>query len=310
MSVLSAPYFHDEAAAYAFLEGLLWPEGPSCPHCGNVDQAKIGILKGKSTRPGVRKCYACRKPFTVKVGTVFESSHVKLNLWLQAAFLITSSKKGFSAHQLHRVLEVNYRTAWFMLHRLREAMRGGKMPPLGGEGAAVEADETFIGRKAGEKVRTGFQHKRVVLTLVERGGNLRSFHIEKANKAQVGSIVAANVHRESTLMTDEAKHYQTVGKRFAAHKVVNHKAEEYVRGDAYTNTLEGFFSIFKRGMRGVYQHCAEKHLHRYLAEYDFRYNNRTAMGIEDEERADRALKGIVGKRLKYKSTDGAVASEA
>jgi transposase-like protein len=306
MSVLSKPYFHDETEAYAFLEGLLWPEGPTCPHCGNADPEKIGQLKGKTTRVGLKKCYACREQFTVKVGTVYESSHVPLHKWLQATFLLTSSKKGFSAHQLHRVLGVTYKSAWFMAHRIREAMRAGNLPPLGGEGKAVEADETYIGKKAGERKRQGVAHKRTVLALVERGGNVRTFHIDKATTANVGKIVVDNVRKESALMTDEAKHYKLVGRRFARHEVVKHKADEYVRGDAYTNTLEGYFSVFKRGMKGVYQHCGEKHLHRYLAEFDFRYNNRSAAGVEDTERATTALRGIVGKRLTYRDPSNAL----
>lgn len=307
MSVLSKPYFHDETAAYAFLEGVIWPEGPTCPHCGNVDSGKIGTLKGSATRPGVKKCYACRKQFTVKVGTVYESSHVPLHKWLQATFLLTSSKKGFSSHQLHRLLEVTYKTAWFMSHRIREAMRNGQLPPMGGVDKIVEADETFIGRKAGVPKARGHHHKRVVLSLVERGGNVRSFHIDKVSAKEIGPIVAANVAKESRLMTDEGKHYIPIGKRFADHQSVNHGIDEWVRGDAYTNTLEGFYSIFKRGFKGIYQHCAEKHLHRYLAEYDFRYNNRSAAGIEDAERATKALRGIVGKRLTYRSVDQAEA---
>lgn len=307
MSVLSKPYFHDEAAAYDFLEKLLWPTGPTCPHCGNADAAKIGLLKGKTTRIGLKKCYECRKTFTVKVGTVYEDSHIPLHKWLQGTFLLTSSKKGFSAHQLHRVLEITYKSAWFMAHRIREAMRAGKMPPLGGEGKAVEADETYIAKKAGAKVRQGVGHKRAVLALVERGGNVRSFHIDRTTTATIGKIVLDNVRRESALMTDEAKQYIRIGRHFDRHEVVQHRKDEYVRGDAYTNTLEGYFSIFKRGMKGVYQHCGEKHLHRYLAEFDFRYNNRTATGVEDGERATKALKGIVGKRLTYRSTDGAEA---
>jgi transposase-like protein len=303
MSVLSKPYFHDETAAYAFLERQLWPNGPTCPHCGNADAVKIGQLKGKTTRPGLKKCYECRKQFTVKVGTVYESSHVPLHKWLQATFLITSSKKGFSAHQLHRVLEVTYKTAWFMAHRIREAMRDGQVPPMGGEGAVVEVDETYIGRKAGVKKGRAFHHKNAVLSLVERGGSVRSFHIDRANIPTIGRIVANNVARESALMTDQATYYGKVGRLFARHETVNHMLDEYVRGDAYTNTVEGFYSIFKRGMKGVYQHCGEKHLHRYLAEFDFRYNNRSAVGVEDGERATKALKGIVGKRLTYRSPD-------
>jgi transposase-like protein len=307
MSVLSKPYFHDETAAYAFLEGLLWPNGPTCPHCGNANADKIGVLKGKTTRPGLKKCYACRSQFTVKVGTVYEASHIPLHKWLQATFLLTSSKKGFSSHQLHRLLGVTYKSAWFMTHRIREAMRAGKMPPLGGEGKAVEADETYIGRKDGTPVKAGVGHKRAVVSLVERGGSVRSFHVDRTSVAEVGKIVVANIDRESALMTDESKLYWQVGKRFSRHEVVKHRDGEYGRGDATTNTIEGFFSIFKRGMKGVYQHCGEKHLHRYLAEFDFRYNNRIALGTDDVVRTDQALKGIVGKRLTYKSTNGSPA---
>ncbi len=239
MSVLPKPYFHDEAEAYAFLERLLWPNGPTCPHCGNADAEKIGALTGKTTRIGLKKCYACREQFTVKVGTVYESSHVPLHKWLQATFLLTSSKKGFSSHQLHRLLGVTYKTAWFMSHRIREAMRSGQLPPLGGEGSAVEADETFIGRKAGtKKKRGGYSHKRAVLSLVERGGSVRSFHIDKVGVKEIGRIVANNVRRESTLMTDEGRHYTTIGKLFAGHETVEHQRDEYVRDDAHTNTLE------------------------------------------------------------------------
>lgn len=307
MSVLSKPYFHDEPEAYAFLERQLWPNGPTCPHCGNADPEKIGVLKGKSTRIGLKKCYACREQFTVKVGTVYESSHVPLHKWLQATFLLTSSKKGFSAHQLHRLLGVTYKTAWFMAHRIREAMRDGQVPPMGGPGEIVEADETYIGTKRGVKKARAFHHKNAVVSLVQRGGSVRSFHIDRANTATIGRIVANNVARESALMTDEARYYRQAGKLFDRHEAVNHSMDEYVRGDAHTNTVEGFYSIFKRGMKGVYQHCGEKHLHRYLAEFDFRYNNRSAVGVEDGERATNALKGIVGKRLTYRSTDGAEA---
>jgi transposase-like protein len=310
MSILSKPYFHDETAAYAFLEGLLWPNGPTCPHCGNADAEKIGELKGKSTRVGLKKCYACRSQFTVKVGTVYEASHIPLFKWLQATFLLTSSKKGFSSHQLHRLLGVTYKSAWFMTHRIREAMRQGNVPTMGGEGKIVEADETYIGRKAGTVRKQGTGHKRAVVSLVERGGKVRSFHVDRSTTAEVGNIVAQNVARESALMTDESKLYIKVGRRFARHEVVLHRDDEYVRGDAYTNTVEGFFSIFKRGMKGVYQHCGEKHLHRYLAEFDFRYNNRIALGTDDVVRTDQALKGIVGKRLTYRSANGTEAKEA
>jgi transposase-like protein len=241
---------------------------------------------------------------------VYEAGHIPLHKWLQATFLLTSSKKGFSAHQLHRLLSVTYKSAWFMAHRIREGMRSRKLPPLGGKGKAVEADETFIGRKEGVTPSRGTQHKRAVLSLVERGGEVRSFHIDKANAATIGPIVAANVRREPALMTDEAKYYKKIGKRSVRHEAVNHSAEEYVRGDAYTNTLEGFYSIFKRGFKGIYQHCAEKHLHRYLAEFDFRYNNRAKLGVSDGERAAKALLGIEGKRLTYRIANRAENQQA
>lgn len=300
-SVLDAAHFHDENAAYEYLEARIWPNGPVCPHCGGVD--RVGKLKGKSTRIGVWKCYQCRKPFRATVGTVFEASHVPLRLWLQAIHLMSSSKKGISSNQLHRTLGVTLKTAWFMSHRIREAMRVLGMTPMGGEGQVVEADETFIGRLEGQpKGKSGYAHKNVVLTLVERGGSARSFHVDAASVAQIVPLVRKNIARETNLMTDEARHYVAVGKEFNSHGAVEHSADEYVRGDIHTNTVEGYYSIFKRGMKGVYQHCAEKHLHRYLAEFDFRYSNRVRLGIDDVARADRALKGIVGKRLTYKAT--------
>ena len=203
-SVLTAPHFHDEAAALAYVEGRLWPQGPTCPHCGNADTTKIGVLGGKSTRPGVRKCYACRKPFSVKVGTIFESSHVPLHLWLQAIHLICSSKKGMSSNQLHRVLGITLKSAWFLSHRIRFAMKRPGGDPLGGAGKHVEADETYIGFKKGVPVKAAFHHKRAVVSLVERGGEVRSFHVERTNREIVEKIVAENVARESTLNTDEA----------------------------------------------------------------------------------------------------------
>lgn len=315
MSVLTAAHFHDEEAAYAFVEGRIWANGVTCPHCGNADEAKIGKLAGKSTRIGVRKCYACRKPFTVKINTIFESSHIALHLWLQAIFLMASSKKGISSNQLHRTLGVTLKSAWFMSHRIREAMRAGGLAPMGGAGAVVEADETYFGQtdnqpktrtdgtpfKSKGKKRHGPSGKRAIVALVERGGSVRSFHVETANVANVAGLVATNVLRETTLNTDESRLYTKIGTEFAAHHTVNHGAEEYVRGDAYTNTVEGVFSVFKRGMRGTYQHCGEKHLHRYLAEFDFRYNNRVALGVNDVERAENMLASVVGKRLTYRT---------
>jgi transposase-like protein len=312
-AVLDAKHFHDEAAAYAYLEARVWPNGPVCPHCGGVD--RISKMGGKSTRIGVYKCYQCRKPFRVTVGTVFEASHVPLRLWLQAVHLMASSKKGISSNQLHRGLGVTLKTAWFMSHRIREAMRVVGVEPMGGAGKVVEADETFIGRLEGTaKASHGPWHKNMVLTLVERGGSARSFHMDGGMTiADFMPILRANVNRESRMNTDEASHYSDIRKEFAGHDAVNHKSEEYVRytkavmfpsGQPYvisTNTVEGYYSIFKRGMKGVYQHCKEKHLHRYLVEFDFRYSNRIALGVDDVARADRALKGIVGKRLTYRT---------
>lgn len=310
-SVLSAPHFHDEQAAYAFLEAKVWPNGPVCPHCGGTD--RISKMQGKSTRIGAYKCYQCRGKFTVKVGTVFESSHVPLNIWLQAVALLTASKKGISSNQLHRTLGVTLKTAWFMSHRIREAMRDGSLRPLGGDGGTIEMDETYFGRmetprpspaRRGRpplKRKTAWD-KRAIVTLVERGGEVRSFHVENADKATINNIVSANIAHEARVFTDESRLYGNVAEHAAEHDTVRHSAGEYVRGDVHTNTVEGVFSILKRGMKGIYQHCAEKHLHRYLAEFDFRYNNRVAVGVGDLGRADEALRGIVGKRLTYRTT--------
>jgi len=314
-SVLSDAHFHDEAAALAFVEARIWANGVTCPHCGNADEAKIGKLAGKSTRPGVRKCYACRKPFTVKVGTIFESSHAPLHLWLQAIFLMSSSKKGISTQQLKRTLGVAMKTAWFMGHRIREAMREGGFGPLGGNGMIVEADETYYGNKSGERAevrpstgkpyknRTRISDKRAILGLIERGGKVRTFHVAQATKFNVAALVTENVHHESALMTDESRLYNGMDQVFASHGTATHSAGEYVRaGGIHSNTIESYFSVFKRGMRGVYQHCDEKHLHRYLAEFDFRHNNRVALGIGDVSRAANILSGAVGKRLTYQTT--------
>lgn len=299
MSVLSKPYFHDEAKAFEYLEGVLWPEGPVCPHCGSVSGKHYDLRK---TRLGLRKCSDCRKQFTVKVGTVFEQSHIPLNKVLQAVYLMTSSKKGISAHQLHRVLEITYKAAWFLAHRIREAMRSGDLAPMGGAGAIIEVDETFIGQKKDMPKRRGFAHKHAVLSLVERGGTVRSFHVDGTSAAHLVPILRANIAKEASVMTDEAGQYTHLAKDFASHDSVNHGAGEYGRGAVHTNTVEGYYSIFKRGMKGVYQHCGEKHLHRYIAEFDFRYNNRVALGVDDAERANRALEGIKGKRLTYQTT--------
>lgn len=307
-SILSAAYFHNEEAAYAFVEARIWPHGPICPHCGGVERnRKMG---GKSTRIGTYKCYDCRKPFTVKIGTIFESSHIPMNVWLQAIFLIASSKKGISSNQLHRSLGITLKSAWFLSHRIREAMRTGDLAPFGAEGGAVEVDETFIGhdksiKPKGEKKGRGYHHKNKVLSLVDRtSGQARSVVIDDMKATTIAPIVRSNLAREARLMTDEFAAYTTVGHEFADHGVVRHMRGEYVsRYDPsiHTNTIEGFFSIFKRGMKGVYQHCAHNHLHRYLAEFDFRYNNRIALGVNDTTRADRILSGVKGKRLTYRT---------
>lgn len=296
MSILTKAYFHDEAAAIAYLESIVWRDGIVCPKCGVLDNS--GKLQGKTARPGLRKCYACRKQFTVKVGTVFESSHVPLYKWLQAAYLLASSKKGISSHQLHRVLEVTYKTAWFMTHRLREAMRVLNIEVAGGEGKIVEADETYIGNNSGRACGArGAGHKEKVFSLVERGGRVQSYHVERVNAETLRPIIKQQIAEESRLMTDESKVYTKVGKEFlGGHDTIQHGIKEYVRGDVYTNTIEGYFSIFKRGMKGVYQHCGKQHLKRYLCEFDFRYNERE---VSDSERAARMLSGIKGKRLTY-----------
>jgi transposase-like protein len=305
MSKLSKAAFHSEPQAFEYLEKTLWPDGAVCPHCGVVGNATK--LQGKATRIGVWKCNDCRKQFTVKVGTVFEHGRIPLHKMLQAVYLLCCSKKGCSSHQLHRVLGITYKTAWFLSHRIREAMRAGKLAPMGGSGAIVEVDETYIGKMEGyaehAKGMQGGSISNMVLTLVERGGSARSFHTDGHSIADIVPIVRENIARESRLMSDSAMHYKGVGKEFAEHGRVRHERKEYVRGDIHTNTVEGYYSIFKRGMKGVYQHCSEKHLHRYLAEFDFRYSNRVALGVNDEARADRALKGVVGKRLTYRNPD-------
>jgi transposase-like protein len=300
-SALSAPHFHNEEAAYAYVEARIWPEGPVCPHCGGVE--RISKMQGKSTRVGAYKCYQCRKPFTVKIGTIFEDSKVAMNIWLQAMYLIAGSKKGISSNQLHRTLGVTLKTAWFMSHRIREAMRDTDMSMFGGQGGAVQADETYIGSKKGvEKPRGGFKAKMRVVSLLDNNtGKVRSFDANSAQPNEVANIVRANVQHESTLVTDEARHYWRVGTEFADHRRVFHGIGNYSKDGFSTNGIEGYFSIFKRGMRGVYQFCSEKHLHRYLAEFDFRYSNRVALGYNDADRADALLNGIVGKRLTYQT---------
>lgn len=305
MSVLSRPYFHDEEKAFAYLESVLWADGAVCPHCGGVDRiTKVKANRAKRIRLGLWRCGDCKGQFTVKMGTVFEHGRMPLNKMLQAVYLMTSSKKGISAHQLHRVLEITYKSAWFLAHRIREAMRSGDLAPFGQDGGAVEVDETYIGHKQGSgNPKGGHAHKMTVLGLVERNtGKCRMIYVEKAAGSLIQPIVMANLAREARLMTDEHTMYRRIGREFAQHGTVMHYNKEYVRGDVFTNTVEGCFSIFKRGMKGIYQHCAERHLHRYLAEYEFRYSHREANGVNDAGRAARALEGIVGKRLTYRDS--------
>lgn len=296
-SALSAPHFADEDAAFTYVEARLWPQGPVCAHCGTVDEASRS--QGKTTRPGLWNCRACRKPFTVRMGTIFESSHVPMRIWLQAIYLICSSKKGISTRQIQRTLGGSMKTAWFLMHRIRLAMDGSSGGGLmGGPGKIVEADETFLTRS----VRTRRpkdgppRENRQVLSLVERGGPIRSMFLDHST---VRDALWRHLDRDSRLYTDGATAYRGFVRE---HSTVDHSKEEWVRGDVHTNTLEGFFSVFKRGLIGVYQRVGEQHLDRYLAEFDFRYNHRQKLGIDDKARADRALVGAKGKRLTYETT--------
>ena len=307
MSVLSQPQFHDEDAAFAWLEETLWPQGPVCPHCGGMGRiGKIKANPAKRIRLGLHKCGDCKKQFTVKVGTVFEHARMPLHKMLQAVHLMCSSKKGISAHQLHRVLEVQYKTAWFLAHRIREAMRSGELAPMGGgDGTTgiVEVDETFIGREPGKPKKRAYHHKMKVLALVDReAGQVRSMVVDDIKPATIIPLLEANMAKEASLYTDEAGVYAKAAPAFLDHQTTAHGQGEYVRGIVHTNTIEGYFSVFKRGMKGVYQHCGKQHLHRYLAEFDFRYNHRVKLGIGDVERCGKAVRGIRGKRLKYRGS--------
>lgn len=307
-SILSDDRFHNEKAAFAYVEAELWPDGPVCPHCAATG-AKIGRLNGKTTREGLHKCYACRKPFTVRIGTIFEDSHLPLRLWLQAIHLLCASKKGMSTRQLQRMLGCGMKTAWHLGHRIREAMRDGALGPLGGEGMILEADTTYIGGKEKNKHvgkrnprNIGGMGKQIVHSLVERDGRVRSHHIPNVTGRTLRPILKAHADAKSALMTDTAGGYLHIGKTFARHEMVDHGAEEYVRGDAHSNTVENYFSILKRGIFGVYHHVSEAHLHRYLSEFDFRYSNREGRGVDDVNRAARAVRGAKGKRLTYQTT--------
>ena len=315
MSVLSKPYMHDEAAAFAHVESIIWPDGPICPHCGVIDSAYR--LEGVRTKPsaknpegkerhGLWKCRECRKQFTVRKGTIFEESHIPMFKWLQAIHLMVSSKKGISSHQLHRVLGITYKSAWFLTHRIRECMRDGALAPMGGNGGAVEVDETFIGQnpdKPKKKGARGYAHKNAMLTLVDRDTKrAKSIVVDDIRKHTLVPILRENIAKEAVVYTDEAKQYGKLSDDFADHDFTTHSKGEYVKREkpqVHTNTVEGFYSIFKRGMKGVYQHCGKQHLHRYAAEFDFRYNNRIANGIDDSQRAGLVLESTYGRRLTY-----------
>jgi transposase-like protein len=319
-SVLSAKYFHDEEAAIAELERIVWPNGPTCPKCGAVD--RINRLAPQRTKPskkfpegkpviGLWKCYHCRSKFRVTVGTVFEDSHIPVHMWWQATHLMCSSKKGISSNQLARILDVEVNTAWFMSMRLREAMRDGKLPPLGGQNKVVEADETYVGGKeknkhAHKRARAGRGPvaKEAVVSLIERDGRVRSMHLPEVNAKTLRPILKAQIDKRTYLMTDDATVYRRIGEDFAGHGTVRHSMDEYVRGGGFqhTNTIENFFSILKRGITGTFHHVSQQHLHRYLSEFDFRHNERAKLGVDDTQRTARALGGIVGKRLTYRQS--------
>lgn len=304
-AILQNPVFADETKAREWLEARIWATGRICPHCGVVDQSTL--MNGKSHRPGLYQCNECREQFTVTVGTVFERSKIPLTKWLAALFLMVCSKRGVSGYRVHRMLGVSYKSTWFMMHRLREAMRSGDLAPTGGEGSIVEVDETFQGRKEGvEKAKAGFGHKTAVLLLVERGGADRSFRVDSAKKEDVIPIAKANIAKESQVITDESVAYAKLGANFAEHDTVGHSPGEYVctgRKNGVkvnTDTIEDYYSIFKRGTQGVHQHCKEKQLHRDVAEFEFRYSNRIWLGIDDNARPDKLAVGAVGKRLPYR----------
>jgi len=308
-SILSADHFHDEAAALAFIEERLWPNGPKCPRCGEAD--RVSRMNGKSTKPGLCKCYVCRKPFAVTVGTVMESSHIPLHVWLQAMHLLCCSKKGMSSNQLARVLGVTLKSAWFLSHRIRLAMAEGGdtfLTPLGGAAHTVEGDETYVGASATNSAYRPVAPKKAVMALVQRGGRVRSFHVPNVTADNLRPIIGRHVYRDSLFMSDESPIYTGIGWNFAFHGTVQHSAKEYVIGAIHTNTVEGYFSILKRGIYGTYQHVSEAHLHRYLCEFDFRYSNRIALGVDDVKRTDLAVRGAAGKRLTYRTTRGAGAA--
>lgn len=307
-SILNQPHFQDAEKAREYLEALRWANGVVCPHCGSIKAHYK--LKGKATRPGVYKCVDCSEQFTVTVGTVFERSKIALHIWLQAVHLMCASKKGISSKQLERMLGVTYKTAWFMSHRIREAMTSSPDGLLGSGGGTVEADETYWGNSHQSKISKlvgpvrGGSMKEKVFALVERDGKARSFHVQTVSSKSMKAVMDKHVSKDANLMTDEAPIYKSIGKEYASHESVKHSAKEYARGNASTNRVEGYFAIFKRGLVGTFHHVGEQHLQRYCNEFDFRYNSRTKLGFNDVQRTDIALKGIEGKRLTYRRLSG------
>lgn len=298
MTDLTDPIFNDEEAARKHMEATRWPAGPACPHCGTVDQATL--MQGEKHRPGLYQCNSCREPFTVTVGTVMERSHIPLPKWVLGFRLMAASKKGVSAHQLHRMLGITYKSAWFMAHRIREAMAPANPSPIGGENKVVETDETYIGGKSRNR-KNKVPTKQAVVSLIERGGEIRSYHVARVTAETLRPIMVKIADRKSYLMTDESTVYPKIGEEFAGHGTVNHSIEEYVRAFFWhTNTAENAFSILKRGIYGTYHHVSEAHLSRYLAEFDFRRNHRSGLGFDDAKRTAAAIRGADGKRLYYR----------
>jgi transposase-like protein len=312
-AALSNPIFHDADKAREWLEARLWKEGPVCPKCGTVDEATL--MQGKSHRPGLYQCNACREPFTVTVGTLYERSKIPLNKWLAATHLMMASKNGISALEIGRLLGISKKSSWFLCHRIRESLHQTDLSPMGGEGKFVEADETFIGGKEKNKHRHlrgksvgGSYGKDTVFALVERKGQVRSQHVTSVTASTLRPILVAQVKGDTFLVTDDAGQYRHMAKDFPAHEVVNHSTAEYVRGHFHTNTIEGFFSVLKRGIGGTFHHVSQQHLKRYLAEFDFRYNNRAKLGVDDVARFEKSIPGIVGKRLTYRRINGQTAA--